>query len=926
MATIIAAAGGGTWDASSGTAWVGGVAPTAADDVTLTATGGAITIATGAVCRSLNCTGYTSTLTHPAATTLTIGDGTAGTGSVALKLVAGMTYTLGSATANLTFASTSATVQTITCGGKAIPSVTYNGVGGKWQYADNVSSSSLTTHTLTNGTLDMNGKTVSCGVFTTNNSNTRTLTLGAASLTCNFTSGTTFNATSVTGLTVTANTATITLTGASTTFTSAALNWNGASVVLSGSGSQTLNSNGCTFANVTRTGTAVFTDSLSLIGSITCSSTFTATGNSINNRLLVQSSVVGTARTITAATVSLTNVDFEDITAAGVASPFTGTSLGNCLGNSNITFTTATGTTNGAGGVKRFWVGGTGNWSDTTHWSTSTGGATGASVPLSHDSCYFDANSMGGSSQTVTLDMPRVGNLVDTTGSTGTGNTISVQNLLFSTCFGSWTMAGTMTVNGSAGSGTMTMGGRSTHTITSNGSVWLGAISIVAPGGTYTLQDSLSTGNNARTFTLSNGTFDANGFDVTFQAYSISATMTTVKMGSGTWNITRVAAQTSWSMLASAGVIQCQTSTIRYTVALTGSQTFAGGGATYYNLTADQAGGGGAQGAIIITGSNTFNTITVTAGKNLTITNGTTQIVSNLVTSGTNWGYQYLQSVGSSYVSIPDSSATSWAGDFSIRVRLAADAWAQTNMNIGAHETTGSTGYAWGLNMNASSKQPTLGVSSNGTTVTTATSSAAVGFADGAIGWLRVDWRASDGRTQFFTSSDVTNDPTAPTWTQLGTNQTANVGAIFDSPAVTTIGAANTTNTPVFNGKFYRFTAYSDLTTTTKAFDVDFTTKTLGADTFTESSSNAATVTVNGLSAQLGDGRVYINSALAGTAGTISKSGSNISIDYAVIKDSTVAGTTPGYAGANSRNVSGNTNWTFTAPANAARMLLMGIG
>lgn len=41
----------------------------------------------------------------------------------------------------------------------------------------------------------------------------------------------------------------------------------------------------------------------------------------------------------------------------------------------------------------RYWVGGTGNWSGTTHWSATSGGASGASEPVPADNVYFDANS-----------------------------------------------------------------------------------------------------------------------------------------------------------------------------------------------------------------------------------------------------------------------------------------------------------------------------------------------------------------------------------------------------------------------------------------------------------------------------------------------------------------------------------------------------
>lgn len=74
----------------------------------------------------------------------------------------------------------------------------------------------------------------------------------------------------------------------------------------------------------------------------------------------------------------------------------------------------------------RYWVGGTGAWSDTSRWSTTSGGAGGASVPGSADDAVFDANSGGG---TVTTGSPSVLS-IDLRGFTGdfsaTGAVISL--------------------------------------------------------------------------------------------------------------------------------------------------------------------------------------------------------------------------------------------------------------------------------------------------------------------------------------------------------------------------------------------------------------------------------------------------------------------------------------------------------------------
>ena len=54
----------------------------------------------------------------------------------------------------------------------------------------------------------------------------------------------------------------------------------------------------------------------------------------------------------------------------------------------------------------RYWVGGSGDWSQTTHWSTISGGASGAARPTSSDDVYFDENSFSAEGQIVTITPP----------------------------------------------------------------------------------------------------------------------------------------------------------------------------------------------------------------------------------------------------------------------------------------------------------------------------------------------------------------------------------------------------------------------------------------------------------------------------------------------------------------------------------------
>lgn len=53
-----------------------------------------------------------------------------------------------------------------------------------------------------------------------------------------------------------------------------------------------------------------------------------------------------------------------------------------------------------------FWIGGTGNWSDTGHWSFSSGGSPSGCLPTAADDVIFDNASFTGPNQQVTIDVP----------------------------------------------------------------------------------------------------------------------------------------------------------------------------------------------------------------------------------------------------------------------------------------------------------------------------------------------------------------------------------------------------------------------------------------------------------------------------------------------------------------------------------------
>lgn len=250
MATRTIAAGGGNWSAVG--TWVEAAVPTAADEVVATGASGQLTIDTAAVCRSIDLTGYVNTLTISPTSSLTVGDATLPTGSVALKFPTGMTVACGTpqtitglpvAVGTISFISTNAGVQTVDFNSVnvgIVGNVTFNATsGGSWQLVSPLNASWWSAVTLTKGTLDFNSQTCDFGRLDSSNSNTRTLTLGAANITLHSINpaGTdTWAFRTVTGLTMTANTGIVTLiqeiTAGNNLVGTATFNYNGMSMVM----------------------------------------------------------------------------------------------------------------------------------------------------------------------------------------------------------------------------------------------------------------------------------------------------------------------------------------------------------------------------------------------------------------------------------------------------------------------------------------------------------------------------------------------------------------------------------------------------------------------------------------------------------------------------------------------------------------------
>lgn len=435
-------------------------------------------------------------------------------------------------------------------------------------------------HTGTFNTANFGITTAAAGDFNWSGTGTRTLTLGSSALAI----GGAVNFGTNTNLTLTANTAVFTQNASSVNFTAAFnFNGNGMSLVQTGRFNCNIAGSGtCTLANYTRTGGAFTGEGVVLTCNVVCTGTFSATGNTVLQRVLVLSSVFATQRTITAALVSFNNADFQDINAAGAAnwdlSGATGKS-GDCGGNTGITFTTAT----------------TQTWSGTISGSWSANAWT-SRMPLPQDDVVI--NPAFASGKTITIDVPRLGKNIDFSGCTGAPNL--AQSVAW-TGYGSFTFRTDITISGNV---SVTFSGRSSYSLTLGGRSFggTGSFTIAAPTGTYSLLDDLVlTADFVNTF----GSFTGNGKSVTAKTFNFSNTSSrTFSPGTATYHTTGTG--TIWNMASSGITANTSNLTIVVETASATLRTFNGGSKAYsvldYTIT-------GSSGELDVTGNNTFGTI-----------------------------------------------------------------------------------------------------------------------------------------------------------------------------------------------------------------------------------------------------------------------------------------------------------------------------
>ena len=173
------------------------------------------------------------------------------------------------------------------------------------------------------------------------------------------------------------------------------------------------------------------------------------------------------------------------------------------------------------GQESRFWVGGSGKWSDTNHWAVTSGGEPGAALPESGTSVVFDENSFSGDKNTVTLkDAVVIGSLT----ATNADFAFSGKKDL--------TIGGSINTDANADfgklRGSLVLSGSGDNTVSIASGLEGG---IVIDGGNWTLQSDLTTEGN---ITLKSGSLNTAGYNVTCAVFSATENATALNIENST--------------------------------------------------------------------------------------------------------------------------------------------------------------------------------------------------------------------------------------------------------------------------------------------------------------------------------------------------------------------------------------------------------
>jgi len=887
--------GTGTWNISSTTNWrtaSGGTTvaavPTAADNVIFDQAGTYTVTLSGA----LNCSNFTvsaGTVTFTSTGTPTING--------SMSLVSG---TVWSGTGLVTFNATT-TGKTITTNGTTIGGpITFDGTGGEWTLTSALTTGTTLTTTLSKGTLALGNYTLTTGIFSSSNSNTRSIAFGTGNIVLAHTTAATtvldmsvatgFTVSGTGGFTATAaitrsyafggsggsstNAPNLTLTGSGTavqTFTNnnwwKTLNFGStvftpATTTLNIAGTLTLSAGG-TFSNLTIVGqgATINSNTNTTLGNLTCTSGVTLSANLTlaSNKILTHNS----------GTINLNGFNLTAGSYAGgtLSVPISATRA-ITFGSNYIYLTkTTTGIIIDLAAYTEFSCSGIGGF--------SVAGTIARSYGLGTFIGPTDAQIAAGN----------VPNLFITSGS-------AIQSLGFST---SYQIGYYGTINFTGYSGTPAIS-----------TVFLTGL-IIGNTGVFTNLSfnihgtgNLNTGTSGLCPGLTIGTTAAAAGTTTLTGACTFVNAGSITHGAGTLNLNGFNLTCgNGSNLGVYSLTGTSTRSIIFGINNIICQGLSAATATNFSITGTTTGGF----QIPATSSqiNAFGT-----------TGGTTTNAPNLTFTTGAWGGGSI-TTGSWFNKLTfNSGVTGSIGTTTINVNIAE--LCSTGTFTGLTISTRGTGTI------TSNGQTVAGFTVNGSGITTTLNDALniTGAFTLTQGTLNIStfsltsgsWSTSNSNVRSLTGSGtytITGSVTATTATNLtctgitismtsaSAKTFAGGGASYPTLNQGGVGILTITGSNTFN----------DLTATTRPSTIKFTAGT------TQTFSNFT------LSGTLGN-LVTLQSVTSGTAYTLSRPSGTTNVDYLSIQDSTATPAGSWYAGTGSTNVSNNTNWVFNIPGSGA--------
>lgn len=245
-----------------------------------------------------------------------------------------------------------------------------------------------------------------------------------------------------------------------------------------------------------------------------------------------------------ASTKDFNNVYVQNMAATGAGVPISvaGADAG---GNAGFVFTSAT-------GGSRYWVGGSGDWNDSAHWSTSSGGAGGACVPTVSNDVFFNANSFTAGNSAVTIAQ---GNAycrnMDWTGATN-APTFTKPGTLTLEIWGNLVLSPALNPNIRVAF----MGPTNATFTPNNASLGTFSMDIIKPGGSLTfLQDY---NNTNATIVLNSGELNLNGRTITAAVITDNSSTQATSLDIRNANITA-----NWQYTGSSKLLQAAGSNIK---------------------------------------------------------------------------------------------------------------------------------------------------------------------------------------------------------------------------------------------------------------------------------------------------------------------------------------------------------------------------